>query len=101
MIDVEFTSDELALVHHALSAFLSDFGHKQADVVHQLRDLMGRSPLRRRESHHLNHLPLWWDRSVPVSAMAARLSGPSQVEAADLRLSQLSEAAGPPSVPTL
>jgi hypothetical protein len=44
MIDVEFTSDELALVHHALSAFLSDFGHKQADVVHQLRDLMGKIP---------------------------------------------------------
>jgi len=44
MIDVEFTSDELALVHHALSAFMSDFGHNQADVVHQLRDLMGKIP---------------------------------------------------------
>jgi hypothetical protein len=44
MIDVEFTHDELALVHHALSAFLSDFGHKQADVVHQLRDLLGKIP---------------------------------------------------------
>ena len=74
MIDVEFTSEELALVHHAVSAFLSEFGHKQADVVHQLRDLLGKipSPVQRIEylphqggrrtaqlNHHLHVPPAW------------------------------------------
>jgi hypothetical protein len=36
--------DELALVHHALSAFLSDFGHKEKDVVHSLKELLGKIP---------------------------------------------------------
>jgi hypothetical protein len=44
MTAVEFTHDELALVHHALSAFLSDFGHNEKDVVHSLRDLLGKIP---------------------------------------------------------
>jgi hypothetical protein len=44
MIPVEFTKDELTLVHHALNAFLADFGHKQKDVVHQLQDLLGKIP---------------------------------------------------------
>jgi hypothetical protein len=44
MIAVELTRDELALVHHALSAFLSDFGHKEKDVVHSLRELLGKIP---------------------------------------------------------
>jgi hypothetical protein len=36
MTAIEFIRDELALVHHALAAFLSDFGHKEKDVVQQL-----------------------------------------------------------------
>jgi len=44
MIAVEFTRDELDLVHHALSAFLADFGHKEKDVVHSLRELLGKIP---------------------------------------------------------
>jgi hypothetical protein len=44
MIPVEFTRDELALIHHALSAFLSDFGHKEQDVVHRLQELLGKIP---------------------------------------------------------
>ncbi|HEX2809074.1 MAG TPA: hypothetical protein VHN80_23165 [Kineosporiaceae bacterium] len=44
MIAVELTHDELTLVRHALSAFLSDFGHKEKDVVHSLRDLLGKIP---------------------------------------------------------
>jgi hypothetical protein len=44
MTAIEFTHDELALVHHALSAFLSDFGHKEKDVVHSLQQLLGKIP---------------------------------------------------------
>jgi hypothetical protein len=44
MTAVELTKDELTLVHHALHAFLADFGHKQKDVVHQLQDLLGKIP---------------------------------------------------------
>ena len=44
MIPMEFTREELALVHHALSAFLADFGHKEKDVVHSLQQLLGKIP---------------------------------------------------------
>ena len=44
MTVIEFTHDELALVHHALSAFLSDFSHHEKDVVHSLRELLGKIP---------------------------------------------------------
>jgi hypothetical protein len=44
MAAIEFTREELALVHHALSAFLSDFGHKEQDVVHRLQELLGKIP---------------------------------------------------------
>ena len=42
MSSIELTDEELALVRHALSAFLSDFGHKEQDVVHQLQELLGK-----------------------------------------------------------
>jgi hypothetical protein len=45
MTTLEFTHDELILVHHALSAFLSDFGHDQKDVRHSLQGLLGRIPV--------------------------------------------------------
>ena len=44
MIAVELTHDELLLVHHALTAFLSNFGHNEQDVVDNLRDLLGKIP---------------------------------------------------------
>ena len=44
MTAIEFTREELALVHHALRAFLSDFGHKEKEVVHQLQELLGKIP---------------------------------------------------------
>jgi hypothetical protein len=44
MTAIEFTREELALMHHALAAFLSDFGHKEKDVVHQLQQLMVKIP---------------------------------------------------------
>jgi hypothetical protein len=44
MTTLELTHDELLLVHHALSAFLSDFGHDQKDVRHSLQGLLGKIP---------------------------------------------------------
>jgi hypothetical protein len=40
MISIELTAEELTLMRHALSAFLSDFGHNEKDVVHQLQELL-------------------------------------------------------------
>jgi hypothetical protein len=40
MISIELTDEELTLVRHALSAFLSDFGHNEKDVVHELQGLL-------------------------------------------------------------
>ena len=45
MTTIEFTDDELILVHHALSAFLADFSHDQKDVRHRLHDLLGKLPV--------------------------------------------------------
>jgi hypothetical protein len=45
MTTLEFTHDELLLVHHALSAFLSDFGHDQKDVRESLHGLLGKIPV--------------------------------------------------------
>ena len=44
MTTVEFSSDELLLVHHALSAFLADFGHDQGSVRHDLHGLLQKIP---------------------------------------------------------
>ncbi|HEX2810119.1 MAG TPA: hypothetical protein VHN80_28475 [Kineosporiaceae bacterium] len=44
MISIELTDEELALVRHALSAFLADFGHNEKDVVHQLKELLVKIP---------------------------------------------------------
>ena len=45
MTTVEFTDDELILVHHALRAFLADFSHDQKDVRHSLHGLLGKLPV--------------------------------------------------------
>lgn len=44
MMSIELTKEELALVRHALSSFLLDFGHKEKDVVHSLQQLLGKIP---------------------------------------------------------
>jgi hypothetical protein len=44
MIAIELSKDEVALVRHALSAFLADFGHKEKEVVHSLQELLGKLP---------------------------------------------------------
>ena len=44
MISIELTDEELALMRHALSAFLADFGHNEKDVVQQLQQLLVKIP---------------------------------------------------------
>jgi hypothetical protein len=41
---VEFTDDELRLIHAALRSFLDDFGHEEADVVRQIRAVIEKLP---------------------------------------------------------
>jgi hypothetical protein len=42
MISLQLTHDELKLVRNALNAFLTDFGHREHDLVAQLRELLGK-----------------------------------------------------------
>lgn len=44
MNPVELSHDELKLVHNALEAFLSDFSHKEKEIVHQLKELLVKIP---------------------------------------------------------
>lgn len=37
---IEFTPGELRLLTNALHAFVSDFGHDEADVLHQAKALL-------------------------------------------------------------
>jgi hypothetical protein len=45
MMSIELTYEEVALLRHAISAFLADFGHKEKDVVHSLQELLGKIPV--------------------------------------------------------
>jgi hypothetical protein len=51
MTSMDFTDQEVALLHNAVSAFLGDFGHDEQDVVDQLKSLLvklsSREPLGR------------------------------------------------------
>lgn len=44
MHTIQLTDDELRLVRAALSSFLDDFGHDEADVVRALRALLAKLP---------------------------------------------------------
>jgi len=44
MHTIELTDDELRLLHAALHAYLDDFGHEEADVLRQIKALIGRFP---------------------------------------------------------
>jgi hypothetical protein len=41
---LELTDDELRLLRTALHSYLDDFGHEEADVLRQIKDLMARLP---------------------------------------------------------
>ena len=40
MHTLELTDEELRLLHSALHAYLNDFGHEEADVLRQVKDLL-------------------------------------------------------------
>lgn len=42
---VELTTAEWRLVEAALGAFVSDFGHDEADVIEQLRTILAKLPV--------------------------------------------------------
>jgi hypothetical protein len=39
---IELTDDELHLLQSALHAYLDDFGHKEADVVSRIQELLAK-----------------------------------------------------------
>ena len=44
MHTIELTDDELTLIRSALHSYLDDFGHEEADVLRQIKELMARLP---------------------------------------------------------
>ena len=45
---IELDDDELKLVRSALHAYLNDFGHEQADILRQLKELLEKLPYHER-----------------------------------------------------
>ena len=41
---IELTDDELRLLHAALHSYLDDFGHKEADVLRSIKELLSKLP---------------------------------------------------------
>jgi len=41
---IELTYDELKIIHAALHSYLDDFGHKEADVLRQAKELIAKLP---------------------------------------------------------
>jgi hypothetical protein len=41
---IELTNDELKLMRNALHSYLDDFGHEEADVLRQLKQLIEKLP---------------------------------------------------------
>ena len=45
---IELTNDELKLVRNALPSYLDDFGHEEADVLRQIKQLLEKLPYHER-----------------------------------------------------
>jgi hypothetical protein len=41
---IEMNEDELRLLHAALHAYLDDFGHEEADVLRDIKQLLAKLP---------------------------------------------------------
>jgi hypothetical protein len=41
---VDLTNEELKLIRNALHSYLDDFGHEEADVLRQLKQLLEKLP---------------------------------------------------------
>jgi len=44
MHTIEFSDDELRLLHAALHSYLDDFGHEEADLLRQIKELIAKLP---------------------------------------------------------
>ncbi len=44
MHTLELTDEELRLLYAALHAYLDDFGHEEADVLRQIKQLLAKLP---------------------------------------------------------
>ena len=44
MPTLELTDDELRLVRSALTAYLEDFGHDEADLLRAIKQIIGKLP---------------------------------------------------------
>ena len=44
MHTIELTDDELRLLHAALHSYLDDFGHEEAEVLRQIKQLLEKLP---------------------------------------------------------
>ena len=44
MHTLELTDDELRLVRSALTAYLEDFGHEEADILRRLKAIIAKLP---------------------------------------------------------
>ena len=45
---IELNAEELRLVHAALHSYLDDFGHEEADVLRQIKELLEKLPYHER-----------------------------------------------------
>ncbi len=44
MHTLELTDEELRLLHSALHAYLDDFGHEEAELLRQIKQLLAKLP---------------------------------------------------------
>jgi len=44
MHTIEFSDEELQLLHAALHSYLDDFGHEEADVLRMIKALLAKLP---------------------------------------------------------
>ena len=55
---IELTNDELKLVRNALHSYLDDFGHKEADLLREIKQLLEKLPYHERFFEELRNLDL-------------------------------------------
>jgi hypothetical protein len=46
--EIRLTDEELKLVRNALHAYLNDFGHEEADVLREIKELLEKLPYHER-----------------------------------------------------
>jgi len=44
MHTIDLTDEELRILHAALHSYLDDFGHEEADVLRQIKQLLAKLP---------------------------------------------------------